>query len=98
LTVRRQITVRSGFHPDADDQIPSGSVVRVTILLGAGEDESWRQPGLDRFVAAPITSRLGVAQFDLALLDWRSAGLNVPSTVRLHKVAVLSNAARIPWP
>ena len=38
--------------PDVAEQIPEGSVVRVIILLGAGEDESWRQASLDRFSAA----------------------------------------------
>jgi mRNA interferase MazF len=52
-------------------------------VLDAGDED---------FVAAPITSRPGRAEFDLPLQDWRSAGLNVPSTVRIHKVAVLSKA------
>jgi hypothetical protein len=33
------------------------------------------------------------AEFDLMLKDWRSAGLNVASTVRIHKIAVLSKAS-----
>lgn len=59
-----------------------GSKIRpATVVLDSGDDD---------FVAAPITSRSGVAEFDLVLQDWRIAGLNVPSTVRLHKIAVLS--------
>lgn len=59
-----------------------GSKVRpAVVVLDAGDSD---------FVAAPITSRAGLAEFDLPLRDWRVAGLNVPSTVRIHKVAVLS--------
>lgn len=38
--------------PDVADQIPEGSAVRVILLLDTGEDEGWRQLGLDRFSAA----------------------------------------------
>jgi hypothetical protein len=34
------------------DQIPEGSVLRVILLLGTGEDDGWSQLGLDRFAAA----------------------------------------------
>jgi hypothetical protein len=37
---------------DIADQIPDGTVVRVILLVDAGEDESWRQLCLDRFSAA----------------------------------------------
>jgi mRNA interferase MazF len=67
------------FHQTA------GSKIRpAVVVLDSGDDD---------FVAAPITSRSGIGAFDVELLDWRAAGLNVPSTVRLHKVAVLSKAA-----
>jgi hypothetical protein len=38
--------------PEVADQVPEGSVVRVILLLDAGEDESWRHLSLDRFSAA----------------------------------------------
>lgn len=61
-----------------------GSKLRPSaVVLDSGDDD---------FVAAPITSRSIVSDFDLALQDWRAAGLNVASTVRLHKTAVLSKA------
>jgi mRNA interferase MazF len=62
-----------------------GSKVRPAIVVLDSGDED--------FVAAPITSRPKMAEFDLAIEDWRSAGLNVASTIRLHKVAVLSKAS-----
>ena len=59
-----------------------GSKIRpATVVLDSGDED---------FVAAPVTSRPSATEFDLVLVDWRSAGLNVPSTVRLHKIAVLS--------
>jgi mRNA-degrading endonuclease toxin of MazEF toxin-antitoxin module len=53
------------------------------VILDSGDKD---------FVAAPVTSRPSVAEFDLVLQNWRDAGLNVPSTVGLHKIAVLSKA------
>jgi mRNA-degrading endonuclease toxin of MazEF toxin-antitoxin module len=41
------------------------------------------------FVAASITSQKAGSACDVELNDWLSAGLNVASTVRLDKVAVL---------
>jgi hypothetical protein len=38
--------------PDLADHIPEGTVVRVILLVDAGEDASWRQLSLDRFSAA----------------------------------------------
>jgi hypothetical protein len=38
--------------PEVAQQIPVGSSVRVIILFDSGEDESWRQLGLERFAAA----------------------------------------------
>jgi mRNA interferase MazF len=59
-----------------------GSKVRpAVVVLDSGDED---------FVAAPITSRPSLGAFDLSLKDWRDAGLNVPSTVRLHKIAILS--------
>jgi mRNA interferase MazF len=61
-----------------------GSKIRPAVVIpDSGEED---------FVAAPVTSRPGMAEFDLVLQDWRDAGLNVASTVRPHKIAVLSKA------
>jgi mRNA-degrading endonuclease toxin of MazEF toxin-antitoxin module len=51
------------------------------VLLDAADDD---------FVAAPITSHLRVATFDVPIRQWREAGLNTASTIRIHKLAVLT--------
>jgi len=33
-----------------------------------------------------------LSEYDLAIEDWREAGLNVASSVRIHKLAVLAKA------
>jgi hypothetical protein len=43
---------RIELPPDVARQIPQGSSVRVILLLDSGEDEDWRQLGLERFAAA----------------------------------------------
>ena len=53
----------------------------AVALLDTGDDD---------FVAAPVTSHLGRSDFDLALRHWRDAGLNVASTIRVHKLTVLA--------
>jgi mRNA-degrading endonuclease toxin of MazEF toxin-antitoxin module len=42
------------------------------------------------FVAAPITSHLRVSDFDVPIHQWREAGLNTASTIRVHKLTVLA--------
>ena len=49
------------------------------VILDTGDDD---------FVAAPITSRSHNSEYDVRLTAWQAAGLNVPSIVRLHKLAV----------
>jgi mRNA interferase MazF len=66
------------FHQGA------GAKVRpAAVLLDAGDDD---------FVAAPITSQARISDYDLAVEDWRAAGLNVASFIRIHKLAVLAKA------
>jgi mRNA interferase MazF len=61
-----------------------GTKVRpAVVVLDSGDGD---------VVAVPVTSRPRAAEFDLALADWRGAGLNLPSTVRVHKIAVLPKA------
>ena len=62
-------------------------LIRVQFLQGAGGKI---RPALivldtgdDDFVAAPVTSQSRNSEFDLAIENWRFAGLNVASTVRL---------------
>jgi mRNA interferase MazF len=62
-------------------QAPGGKVRPAVVLLDAGDDD---------FVAAPVTSQLRHTDFDIALRQWREAGLNVASTIRVHKLTVLA--------
>ena len=58
-----------------------GSKIRPALgLLDTGDED---------FVAAPVTSQSRSSEQDLALADWQTAGLNVPSLVRVHKLTVL---------
>ncbi len=50
------------------------------ILYDAGDPD---------IVVARITSQPVFAADDILLIDWQAAGLRLPSTVRLHKVATL---------
>lgn len=70
------VLIRMQFHQS------EGSKVRpAVVLLDSGDHD---------FVAAPITSRTRFGEYDLGLIDWQSAGLNVPSWVRVDKLTVLS--------
>jgi len=50
------------------------------ILLDTGDDD---------IVAARVTGQLSIAPLDITVDEWHSAGLLLPSVVRLHKVATL---------
>jgi mRNA interferase MazF len=50
------------------------------VLLDAGDPD---------IVVARITSQPYSTAFDISLTHWQAAGLLVPSTVRLHKIATL---------
>jgi len=72
------VLIRMQFHQ------AQGSKIRpALVLLDTGDDD---------FVAAPITSHPRSSEFDLILLDWLAAGLNVPSCARVHKLTVLPKA------
>jgi hypothetical protein len=59
----------------------SGEKVRpVEVVLETGDSD---------FVAAPVTSANRRSDLDMTLQDWQMAGLNVASTVRTHKLAVV---------
>ncbi len=51
------------------------------VLLDSGDND---------FVAAPITSHARLSEFDMPVREWRAAGLNVASTIRVHKLTVLA--------
>jgi mRNA interferase MazF len=70
------VLIRIDFH-----QVAGGKVRPAVVLLDTGDED---------FVAAPITSQHRQTDFDLALGQWREAGLNVPSTIRVHKLTVLA--------
>jgi mRNA interferase MazF len=70
------VLIRIEFH-----QTSGGKVRPAVVLLDAGDDD---------FVAAPVTSQLRTTAFDVAIRDWRTAGLNVASTIRVHKLTVLA--------
>jgi mRNA-degrading endonuclease toxin of MazEF toxin-antitoxin module len=53
----------------------------ASVLLESADDD---------FVAAPITSSRRVSGFDVPILQWREAGLNTASTIRVHKLTVLA--------
>ncbi|MGH7172169.1 MAG: type II toxin-antitoxin system PemK/MazF family toxin [Gemmataceae bacterium] len=50
------------------------------VLLDAGDAD---------ILVARITTRAVTTAYEVPLMDWRQAGLNAPSAVRLHKLAAL---------
>src|ERR1017187_7721521 len=76
LRASEVVLIRIGFH-----QTPGGKVRPAVVLLDSGDDD---------FVAAPITWRPRVSDFDVPMHQWREAGLNTASTIRVHKPAVLA--------
>jgi mRNA interferase MazF len=77
------VLIRMQFHQHA------GAKIRPAIvLLDTGDDD---------FVAAPVTSRFRPSEFDLEIVEWRAAGLNAASIIRIHKLTVLakSDIARV---
>ena len=64
-------------------QTAGGKVRPAIVLLDAGDDD---------FVAAPVTSRPRLSEYDLPVQEWKNAGLNVPSFIRVHKLTVLAKS------
>lgn len=76
LLTAEVVLIRMQFHQ------AQGSKIRpALVVLDTGDDD---------FLAAPITSQSRSSEFDFPILNWQAAGLNVPSTVRVHKLAVLA--------
>jgi len=70
------VLIRMDFHQRA-----GGKVRPAVVLLDSGDED---------FIAAPVTSQPRDTDFDVALQQWREAGLNVASTIRVHKLTVLA--------
>lgn len=68
------ILLRMEFH-----QAQGGKVRPAVVILDTGDDD---------LMVAPVTSRPQFSAYDLPIQDWRLAGLNVPSFVRVHKLTV----------
>jgi len=70
------VLIRIDFH-----QMPGGKVRPAVVLIDSRDDD---------FVAELITSQPRHTDFDIAVRQWREAGLNVASTIRVHKLTVLA--------
>ena len=69
------VLIRMQYHQT------QGSKIRpALVLLDTGDDD---------FVAASVTSQPRSSECDVPLAEWQAAGLNVPSSVRVHKLTVL---------
>jgi mRNA interferase MazF len=78
LRLGEVVLLRIHFHQKA------GAKIRpAVVLLDTGDQD---------LVAAPITSQTRKSEYDLAIEDWKAAGLNVASTIRIHKLTVLAKA------
>ena len=75
------VLIRIDFH-----QTPGGKLRPCVVLLDTADAD---------FVGAPITSRPRASDFDLPIQQWREAGLNVFSTVRVHELTVLSKFVEV---
>ena len=60
----------------------SGIKIRPAIILKDTND--------DDFIIARITSKLYFTENDFLIENWEAANLHKPSTIRLHKIASLS--------
>lgn len=78
LRVAEVVLIRMQYH-----QAPGSKIRPALVLIDTGDED---------FIAAPITSQPRASEFDLVLADWQSAGLNVSSVVRVHKLTVLAKA------
>src|ERR1039458_2864077 len=70
------VLIRIDFH-----QTPGGKLRPAVVLLDSADDD---------FVAAPITRRPRVSDFDVPIHQGSEAGLNTASTIRVHKLTVLA--------
>ena len=65
-------------------QQPGSKIRPAVVVLDTGDGD---------FVAVPITSRQRTGAFEVSIEQWREAGLNTASIMRVHKIAVLPKLA-----
>src|ERR1039458_9892220 len=70
------VLIRIEFH-----QRFGGKLRPAGVLLDSTDED---------FIAASIPSHSRVSDFDVPIHQWREAGLNIPSTIRAHKLTVLA--------
>ena len=75
-----------------------GEVLLAWLVFSGGQGAK-RRPvlvahdfGDDDLLVAPITSQRARTAADLVLTDWKSAGLQLPSTVRVEKLATIGKS------
>jgi mRNA interferase MazF len=75
-----------------------GDIVLVDFPFVSG-NETRRRPALvildtgnADLIAARVTSQARQDAFDVEIVDWRGAGLVLPSVARLHKLATLDRS------
>ena len=75
-----------------------GEVLLAWLVFSDGQGAK-RRPvlvvhdfGDDDLLVVPITSQRDRVVTDLILLDWKSAGLKLPSTVRVEKLATIEKS------
>jgi mRNA interferase MazF len=75
-----------------------GEVLLAWLIFSDGQGAK-RRPvlvvhdfGDDDLLVVPITSQRARTVADLVLTDWKSAGLQLPSTVRAEKLATISKS------
>ena len=75
-----------------------GEVLLAWLVFSDGQGAK-RRPvlvvhdfGDDDLLVVPITSQRARVATDLILLDWKSAGLKLPSTVRVEKLATIEKS------
>ena len=78
--------------------MPKGGVLLVWLMFSDGQGTK-RRPvlvvqdfGDDDLLVVPITSQPARITADIVLSDWQLAGLMLPSTVRLEKLATIEKS------
>lgn len=69
------------FH---QTQTPGGKTRPAGVPIDSGDADC---------VLAPVTSHPWQSNFDLPIQDWQGANLNVPSTIRAHKMTVIPKSS-----
>ena len=75
-----------------------GEVLLAWLIFSDGQGQKRRpvlvvhDAGDDDLLVLPITSQPARVNADLVLSDWRGAGLKLPSTVRVEKLATIAKS------